>query len=125
MNPSRELLYGTVSVLARCGEHSTFYWLPSTSDFPGVDGVLADSANVFAVQATIASEHRDPWEGLRKVWQNFDRRVRDQRAWHVVFVTDSKALAQKYADQFEAGKSFTLGRKQVKVEIWSCVLQAR
>ena len=95
------------------------------SDPLGVDGVLADSANVFVLQATIAGDHRDPSEGLLKVWQNFDRRVRDQRTWHVVFVTDSEALAQESVDQFEAEKNFILGGTKIQVKARGCVLPAR
>ncbi|KAI0682626.1 hypothetical protein C8Q76DRAFT_322288 [Earliella scabrosa] len=69
MAPSQRLLAGTAGALARCSEFPTFYWLPSSSNFPGIDGVLSDRDNVYAVQATIADEHRSPVKGLQKVWE--------------------------------------------------------
>ncbi|KAI0687935.1 hypothetical protein C8T65DRAFT_530892, partial [Cerioporus squamosus] len=86
MAPSQRLLVGTAGALERSSEFSSFYWLPSASNFPGIDGVLADRDNVHAVQTTIADEHNSPKEGLRKVWAKFDREVREKRVWHVVFV---------------------------------------
>ena len=64
MAPSQRLLAGTAGALARCSEFPTFYWLPSSSNFPGIDGVLSDRDNVYAVQATIADEHGSPVKAL-------------------------------------------------------------
>ncbi len=122
MKPSRRLLAGTAAALARCSEFSSFYWLPSTSNFPGVDGVLANRRNVYAVQANIADEYCSPEQGLQKVWAMFDQEVRDKRVWHVVFVTDSKTLASRYAATYAKElKDFSLG-KDKEVNVWGCVL---
>ncbi|RPD53459.1 hypothetical protein L226DRAFT_466652 [Lentinus tigrinus ALCF2SS1-7] len=123
MQPSLELLYGTVSALSWCGRFPTFYWLPSVSDFPGIDGVLGDSANVYVLQATVAGEYRSPEEGLRRVWAHFDRKIRDKRAWHIVFVTDRKELALQHVETFtETLEGFTLGRARIGVMVWGCIL---
>ena len=124
MQPSPQLLCGPLSSLTRCGAYASFYWLPSVANFVGIDGVLADSANVYAVQATIAGEHRSsPAAALRKVWDNFDWNIREKRAWHVVFVTDTEELAQEYVrectDELEG---FTLGQAKIGVQVWGCVL---
>ncbi|RPD72557.1 hypothetical protein L226DRAFT_490073 [Lentinus tigrinus ALCF2SS1-7] len=123
MTPSQQLLVGTASALARCSMYPAFYWLPSASNFPGIDGVLADSANVYAVQATISDDHRSPADGLRKLWTKFDRKIRQARAWHVVFVAPSEDLARGLAARCtgEMG-DLTLGRSKVPVKIWGCVL---
>lgn len=123
MVPSQRLLAGTAGALTRCREFPSFYWLPSTSDFPGVDGVLADHVNVYAVQVTTADEHDSPVEGLRKVWTMFDREVRDNRVWHVVFVTNSEKLASRHAAMYATElKDFTLGQHKKEVNVWGCVL---
>ncbi len=123
MVPSQQLLAGTAGALTRCSEFPSFYWLPSTSNFPGVDGVLADHVNVYAVQATIADEPDSPVKGLRKVWAMFDREVRDKRVWHVVFVTNSKTLASRHAATYAKElKDFTLGQHKKEVNVWGCVL---
>ncbi|TFK82894.1 hypothetical protein K466DRAFT_529784 [Polyporus arcularius HHB13444] len=121
MVPSQQLLAGTAAALARCSEFSSFYWLPSASNFPGVDGVLANRRNIYAVQANIADEYNSPEQGLQKVWAMFDQEVRDQRVWHVVFVADSKTLASRYVATYAKElKDFALG--QDKVTVWGCVL---
>ena len=120
MRPSPQLLCGPLDSLTRCGAYASFYWLPSVANFVGIDGVLADSANVYAVQATIADEHGSPVKGLQKVWENFDREVRDKRVWHVVFVTDSETLASRLAVRY--AKKLTLGKHKKEVNVWGCVL---
>ncbi|EIM87880.1 uncharacterized protein STEHIDRAFT_155243 [Stereum hirsutum FP-91666 SS1] len=68
MVPSSHLLAGTVSGLKHSGALESFYWIPSVIDFPGIDGVLGDiKGNIYAVQATIAGEHKSPVDGLRKI----------------------------------------------------------
>ncbi len=124
MEPSQRLLVGTAGALGQSSEFSSFYWLPSTSAFPGIDGVLADRDNVYAVQATLADEHDydSPSDGLRKLWAKFDREGREKRVWHVVIVSDSKQLASKHADKCAGEmKGFTLGQHK-EVNILGCVL---
>ncbi|KAI0693527.1 hypothetical protein C8T65DRAFT_64068 [Cerioporus squamosus] len=128
MQPSQLLLVGTAGALARCRAYTTFYWLPSVADYPGIDGVLADSANVYAVRATTADEleHGSPADGLRKIWANLDRRVRDERTWNIVFVTDSAPLARERVDRYVGElEGFTLGRAKIPVNVWGCVLPSR
>ncbi|TFK82092.1 hypothetical protein K466DRAFT_603955 [Polyporus arcularius HHB13444] len=125
IEPSQRLLVGTAGALGQSSEFSSFYWLPATSDFQGIDGVLADRHNVHAVQAILADEHDydSPSDGLRNLWAKFDYQGREKRVWHVVFVSDSKQLASKHADKC-AGEmeGFTLGQHKKEVNIWGCVL---
>ncbi|RPD64677.1 hypothetical protein L227DRAFT_649855 [Lentinus tigrinus ALCF2SS1-6] len=81
---------------AGCIRASTGFRPDSVTNVPGIDGVLADSANVHAVQAAIAGagEHRSPADGLQKVWTHLDDRIRDKRAWRVVFVADCGEVAR-------------------------------
>ncbi len=123
MEPSQRLLVGTAGALGQRSEFSSFYWLPSTSDFPGIDGVLADRDNVYALQATTADEPESLVDGLRKLWAKFDHEGREKRVWHVVFVSDFKQLASKHADKCAGEmKGFTLGQHKKGVNIWGCVL---
>ncbi|RPD61808.1 hypothetical protein L226DRAFT_461543, partial [Lentinus tigrinus ALCF2SS1-7] len=123
LQPSQQLLVSPANVLQRCRVYPIFYWLPSMDDFPGIDSVLADRVNVYAVQAATADERRSPADGLRKMWAKFDRVVREESAWHVVFVADSEELARECADRY-AGEmeGFTLGGAEVRVKVWGCVL---
>ncbi|RDX40177.1 hypothetical protein OH76DRAFT_1490510 [Lentinus brumalis] len=122
MQPSQRLLVGTTGPLGQSSEFSSFYWLPSTSNFSGVHGVLANRDNVYVVQATTADEPDSPVDGLRNVWAKFDRDVREQRVWHVVFVTNSKVLASRHAVEYaERLKGFPLGQHK-EVNVWGCVL---
>ncbi|KAI0685535.1 hypothetical protein C8T65DRAFT_712618 [Cerioporus squamosus] len=105
MQLSQRLLAGRAIGLARCGAYPSFYWLPLTTTYPGVDGVLADNGNVYAV------------------WDHFNCQVLDKRVWHVVFVTDSEGLAREQADKFAHElEDFTLGRAKIRVQVWGCVL---
>ena len=123
MQPAHKLLGGTVTALERCGACASFYWFPSATNFPGIDGVLGNDTNVYAVQVIIAGKHRSPAAGLRKVWDNFDRSVRHKYAWHVVFISDAQELAAAHVDRFtDEMKNFTFGQSTVGVQVWGCVL---
>ncbi|KAJ7223068.1 hypothetical protein GGX14DRAFT_540146 [Mycena pura] len=124
MTPARELITGTVNGLASAGASASFYWLPIASNFPGIDGVLGDrKRNLFAVQATTASEHTCPVEGLRKVWEVISKRVGESRSWHFVVVADTRATAQKLGPKMaKALETFTLGTHKKTVDVWCCSL---
>ena len=130
MEPSQQLLAGTLGALARLKTYPSFYWIPSQANFPGIDGVLADDKNIYAVQAIIAEEHRNPMDGLRKIWRNFERDVRMERAWHLVVIAADESLARDYANHFaqtveatplRAGTHATATKS---VKVWGCVLAA-
>ncbi|KAI1787266.1 hypothetical protein LXA43DRAFT_716530 [Ganoderma leucocontextum] len=123
IKPARRLLAGTVNALANVEAYPSFYWVPSTSNFTGIDGVLADSKNVYAIQATTVDDHDSPLDGLQKLWRSFDRDVRTERAWHVVVISEREDLACQYADVFaDEVETITLGQEEIPVEVWGCVL---
>ena len=103
--------------------YPSFYWIPSQANFPGIDSVLVDSKNVYALQATAAGEHVAPVDGLREIWEKLDRDVRETRGWHVVVVAEKEGWARKLVDDFVRDmQKFTLGRKKIPVEVWGCVI---
>ena len=130
IRPSQQLLAGTIGALAHVKAYPSFYWIPSQPNFPGIDGVLADDKNIYAVQATIADEHQNPMDGLRKIWRDFERDVRMERAWHVVVITEDEQLARDYANRFAQVVETTSLRADTRatatksVKVWSCVLPA-
>ncbi|KAI0742038.1 hypothetical protein C8Q80DRAFT_1357212 [Daedaleopsis nitida] len=102
VQPSTRLLAGVLSSMASVKASDAFYWVPSQSTFPGVDGLLGDSdGNLFAMQATVANDHKSPEEGLALLWDQFKAGVRKARKWHVVFFAPdhdtATRLLQKHA----------------------------
>jgi hypothetical protein len=126
MQPSTRLLPGTLASLKEVGANDSFYWIPSVANFPGIDGVLGDTdGNVYTVQATIASTHVSPEEGIKKVWQQFDPAIRTRRTWHFVIITDSILLAEEYRNKFSKKlDEFTLGSARAQVQVWVCALRS-
>ncbi|THH27434.1 hypothetical protein EUX98_g6766 [Antrodiella citrinella] len=120
IQPSQKLLSGTVGALAHAADHPSFYWVPSVANFPGIDSVLADQNNIYAIQATISDEYSSPGDGLKKVWQSFKEDVRTRRAWHLVVVSNSVGTTTKHEANF-AREGITLGRSKVPVHVWGCV----
>ncbi|KAJ7208056.1 hypothetical protein GGX14DRAFT_455351, partial [Mycena pura] len=97
MTLATELVTGTVNGLASAGAFNSFYWLPTASNFPGIDGVLVDrKGNLFA-------------EGLRKVWEIIDKPVGKSRSWN--FVVMAKSL-----------ETLRLGTRKKTVDVWCCSL---
>ena len=124
MQPSNHILPGTLAGLKRAGLNDSFYWMPSATNFPGVDGVLGDTdGHVYAIQATISEDHKDPNEGIKKVWGHLLPEVRTGRAWRYVVVAETRRDAEKYVDEFKEKLSdFTLGQDRTRVQVWGCVL---
>jgi len=124
MEPSTRMLPGILDGLKQTDVSDSFYWMPTGSNFQGVDSVLGTSdGGVYIIQAIIAGDHKDPMEGIRKVWDHFNRDVRAQRSWHYVIVADTKWAAMKYVNEFSTRKrGFTLGQEGVPVQVWGCVL---
>jgi hypothetical protein len=125
MQPSRRLLPGTLAGLKQAGAHDSFYWMPSAANFNGVDSVLGDeNGNVYTIQATIASAHTGPQEGIRKVWDHFNSAGRAGRTWHYVIVTNNQQDANKYEEEWSQHlQNFTLGAAHNRVQVWGCVLK--
>lgn len=128
MRPSPKLIPGTAAGLNSTGVSDSFYWMPSVMNFPGVDAVLGDTdKNIFALQTTVAGEHGSPAGGLRRTWGDLDEDVRRGRTWHVVFVADQKAVADRLVREYSSQlKTFSLGKHPVvRVRVWGCVLPLR
>jgi hypothetical protein len=124
MRPSTRLLPGTLAGLEEAGTNDSFYWIPSVANLPGVDGVLGDTdGHVYAIQAAIGHDHKNPIDGITRVWQHFLPEVRAGRIWHYVVVTNTKQAADDYVDEFSKElRDFTLGDARARVQVWACVL---
>lgn len=102
---------------------SSFYWFPSRSNFYGIDGILVDHSNLYALQATIYDTHEPPNDGLEKIWQAIGADAGQTFTWHFVLVTDKQTLAEQYANSIEEQLSdFALGAENVHVSAWVSVL---
>jgi len=122
------VLVGTASALraATCNRLSSIYWFPSFMSFPGIDSILINGNNIYALQATIADTYDKPSNGLKKVWQTIGPEVAQHFTWHFVMVTDNKPLADKYAKDFGTQLcDVTLGvHPYVRVSMWVSVLKS-
>ncbi|KZV80339.1 hypothetical protein EXIGLDRAFT_781105 [Exidia glandulosa HHB12029] len=125
MSPSLNLLPGTKAGLRSAQASTSFYWIPSAIDFPGVDSVLGDGEkNLYALQATNADSHKSPIDGLCEVWKRVDKDLRQSCSWNFVAVADTAETAQKLLDSFSQDlMNVRLGRKKVPVKTWACVLR--
>ena len=125
IQPSTVILPGTLGGLSRVEPHDSFYWMPSSSNFEGIDSVLgAPDEGVYTIQAIIATDHTDPTEGIRNVWNALSANVRDQRIWHYVVVTDTQRAAEFYMTSYSKKLStFTLGANRHTIQVWGCVLK--
>lgn len=125
MHPSVHVVPGTAASLKNTSSSEAFYWMPSTLNWEGIDGVLGDTDNnIYAVQAITASDHSSPVEGLKKAWLGVAPSVRPHRRWHFVVVADNVAAAGGLVNQFSSQlKDFKLGPgKGARVQVWGCVL---
>jgi len=118
MPPSSHLLPGTLTALWRV-DVKDFYWVPSVTNFPGVDSVLGDSSgNLFTIQAAIADDHTSPTLGIKRVWEQLHPDVRTGRIWHYVIVTTTMVAAKSYVKKFsEELSSFTLGEAHKHITV--------
>jgi len=60
------MLPGILDGLKQTNASDSFYWMPTGSNFQGVDSVLGTSDGI------TAGDHKDPMEGIRKVWDHFN-----------------------------------------------------
>jgi hypothetical protein len=125
MRSSTRILSGTLAGLKEAGRNDSFYWIPSAANFPGIDGVLGDTdGNVYTVQATIASHHTSPVQGIKKVWEQLKPVIRTERTWHFVIITDTKTAIDTYVRSFSGELSqLTLGATHIPVRFWTCALR--
>ena len=123
MSPTTNLRPGTAAGLKQARPSTSFYWIPSSTNFPGVDGVLGDArGNVYAVQATIAEDHSSPVDGLKTIWGMTGHALRDGGHWRFVVVADTKAIVDKLVAKFSKDlKNVYFGRRKTSMEVWGCV----
>lgn len=125
IQPSSVLLPGTGASL-RCqkpSDASSFYWIPSVMNFPGIDGVLGVGKNIFTLQASIAEDYRSPIEGIRRTWAAFSPDVQTNCTWHVVVVADTQNTANNLRNQISNDlKDLRLGCAKVVVQVCGCAL---
>lgn len=123
MQPASSLLPGTGGAIKLQTAPSTFYWIPSIMNFPGIDGVLGAGKDIFTLQASVAEKHGSPIDGIRKTWNAVSPAIREDCTWHVVVVSDTHATADSIRKQFlDDLKDLRLGRAKVVVQVWGCVL---
>jgi len=121
-------LVGTASALrdAVCNGFPSFYWFPSVVKFFGIDGILVNGKNIYALRATIADTHRMPDAGLKKAWEAIGAASAQLYNWHFVMVTDKQGLAEKYVKELGTHlRGVHLGSGHLKVSVWGCVLESR
>jgi len=122
---SNVLLPSTLAGLKGADVSSSFYWMPSVANFLGVDSVLGDThGQVYAIQATFAGEHNNPIDGIKKVWGQVNKEVREGRTWHLVFIVDDIQSARVYLDKYGSQK-LGQGHNQKEVYTWVCDLRVR
>ncbi|KAE9389933.1 hypothetical protein BT96DRAFT_1066308, partial [Gymnopus androsaceus JB14] len=86
ITPSTNLVPGTLAGLNQ-PKGTSFYWMPSVSNFPGIDAVLGDTdGNIFTVQCSIAMDHSAPNDGILKARQSIPSAIRNACSWHHVVV---------------------------------------
>ena len=120
LKPAHKRLPSTLAALKTVGLSDVFYWIPSASNFPGIDAVLGDgSGYIYALQATLTSDHCSPVDGLRLLRKSLHPEVRKERPLHVVVVSDTQTTADALVAQFttDLQAQWTQGR----VGVWSCV----
>ncbi|KAE9410777.1 hypothetical protein BT96DRAFT_237712 [Gymnopus androsaceus JB14] len=123
MQPSSLLLSGTTASFNHRGVTRSFYWIPSAINFPGIDAVLRDRKNLFALQASIANDHKTPLEGIQKVWKEASSTIQKNCTWHFVIIAENistaKSLRAKFLKELDG---LMLGNARVPVQVWYCVL---
>ncbi|KAI0722696.1 hypothetical protein C8Q76DRAFT_370586 [Earliella scabrosa] len=120
LKPTHKRLPSTLAALKTVGVSDVFYWMPLASNFPGIDAVLGDgSGYIYALQATLTSDHCSPVDGLRLLRKSLHPEVRKERPLHVVVVADTQTTADALVAQFttDLQAQWTQGR----VGVWSCV----
>ena len=123
LQPALELLPGTIGSLKLPEISSFFYWMPSVTNFPGVDGVLFNPHHIFTLQASIADSHSSPAQGIKEVWKNILPALRENCSWHIVVVTKTDVTAKRLCKQFlKQLDGFHLGTKKKVVNVWACVI---
>ncbi|TFK52575.1 hypothetical protein OE88DRAFT_1734546 [Heliocybe sulcata] len=122
LQPSNRVLMGAVSALQDIQAGESVYWIPSASNFPGIDAVLVQGGDLYAVQATISASHSSPSEGVKKVCDKMHPDVRMGFAWHVVYITYDCPYGSLVADW---PGSIKVARSHLDVTAWGCTMAER
>ncbi|KAJ3928417.1 MAG: hypothetical protein NXY57DRAFT_1021270 [Lentinula lateritia] len=117
MHPPTHLLPGTMAGLQSPGVLDSFYWLQLSKYRRRTTG------NIFALQMTIADDHECPDQGPTEIWKVIPSTIRSGRTWHVVRKSDKEMMGRTFWKDFLNGlEHFRLGRENVTVQVWYCVL---
>lgn len=110
------LLQGTEAALSQATREATFpfYWVPSNTNFVGINSVICTSDEVYVFQITIAQEPTTPQSGLNKLWPILDQTR--QKVWNVVFVSPTLSDAENLLLKCELTESLN------DVRLWACPL---
>ena len=91
-----------------------FYWQPREPNFKGVDAVIGDCNNVWALQFTISASHKPATEGLTSVSKIMRSNTNVQ--WHLVIVGPEQDKVKSARNMQE------LTGKWVDTPIYACEL---
>ena len=62
-----------------------YYWIPSKTNFPGIDSALVLEGEIFAFQVILGSKHTSPIAGLQDLRKMLPANLKDL-PWRMVFV---------------------------------------
>jgi len=91
-----------------------YYWIPSKTNFPGIDSALVLKHEIFVFQVTVSSAHTSPIDGLQCLREMLPRNLKNL-PWRMVFVGPEEGpiqtVANCWGDQlfFPPTKKLTVG----------------
>lgn len=77
------------------------YWIPSRQNFPGLDSVLIIGSDLYALQITVASEHKSPINGVTLIYQILTAQQSKKFNWHFVIIVKNQHVASTYTSWAE------------------------
>ncbi|KAF9219036.1 hypothetical protein BS17DRAFT_790224 [Gyrodon lividus] len=103
------------------GAAPPFYWLPSKTNFPGIDGAFFVGGNIFAIQVTLAYNHSTPQTSLDHLWTLLPPEKRALR-WNVLFVGLSKGQVWNASKQWSGKLTIGTSTRKTTVPVGWCAL---
>jgi len=82
---------------------------PLFVNFPGIDGVLGNGQNIYALQVIITDTHRRADARLKKAWEAIGAVSALFYSWHFVMITDKQGLTEKYVNLKKLGTRCSSG----------------
>jgi hypothetical protein len=117
---------GTIATIKHTPEAESYYYVPTSSAFPGWDSLLSTGqGDLYVIQATIAKDHVSPGKGLEKLWDNVPKALRKWQ-WHFVIVTDTDERLQGLLKHFSAPDRVISPNSRVQlprrkgIKVWGC-----